>query len=153
MRFAILGDHPDGWHMARALIVSGRHMVLAYQGPRPEPELRPEWPVLRVTTDLEEILADPQIEAVIVAGRPAERLDQLRRVLQSERPAMCVHPVDAKPDGAHEINLLQGDVHQVVIPILPEFRLPQVEAVRSVMASTPNPHAASYLTALVTTGL
>ena len=32
---------------------------------------------------------------------------------------MCVHPVDARPDGAYEINMLQGDTHQVVVPILP----------------------------------
>src|SRR4051794_13623006 len=98
MRFAILGDHPDGRSVARALIASGRHMVLAYQGPTPEAKLRPDWPVLHVTNDLEDILADPQIDAVIVAGRPGERLDHLRRALQSERPALCVHPVDRRPD-------------------------------------------------------
>jgi hypothetical protein len=130
MRFAILGDHPVGWSAARALIASGRHMVLAYQGPTPEETLRPDWPVLRVTTDIEEILADPQIEAVIVAGRAGERLDQLRRVLQSERPALCVHPVDRKPDGAYEMNLLQGDVHQVVVPLLIEGLHPQVVGLR-----------------------
>jgi hypothetical protein len=130
MRFAILGDHPDGWSMARALIASGRHMVLAYQGPTPEQKLRPDWPVLRVSTDLEEILADPQIEAVIVAGRPGERLDQLRRVLQSERPALCVHPVDHRPDGAYEMNMLQGDVHQVVLPILTEAVHPAIDELR-----------------------
>ncbi len=119
MRFAILGDHPDGWAVARALAGGGRHQLLAYHGPRPEAEVRAAWPALRVTDDLEEVLADPDVDAVIVAGRPGERLDQLRRVLQSERPALCVHPVDRKPDGVYEINLLQGDAHQVVLPILP----------------------------------
>ena len=74
-----------------------------------------------VTEDLEEVLADPAVEGVIVAGGPGERLDQLRRVLQSERPSFCVHPVDPTPDGAYEINMLQGDTHQVVVPILPLF--------------------------------
>ncbi len=127
MRFAILGDHPDGWRTARALVESGRHQILVYQGPKPDEQQLGYWPALRVTADLEEVLADPSIEAAIVAGKPGERLDQLRRVLQSERPAFCVHPVDDKPDGAYEINLLQGDMHQVVIPILPEAVHPLVQ--------------------------
>jgi hypothetical protein len=32
---------------------------------------------------------------------------------------MCVHPLDRKADGAYEIDMLQGDVHQVVMPLLP----------------------------------
>ncbi|HEX4588508.1 MAG TPA: hypothetical protein VH120_01165 [Gemmataceae bacterium] len=119
MRFAMLGDHPDAWAIARALTADGRHQLHAYFGSRPQSELRTDWPRTAVLEDLEELLADPAIEAVIVAGKPGERLDQLRRVLQSERPAFCVHPVDDKPDGAYEINMLQGDVHQVVVPLLP----------------------------------
>ncbi|HEX4589521.1 MAG TPA: Gfo/Idh/MocA family oxidoreductase [Gemmataceae bacterium] len=119
MRFALLGDHADGRAIARALIASGRHHLHAYYGSRTEADARLEWPQVRFLTDLEELLADPAVEAVIVAGKPAERLDQLRRVLQSERSAFCVHPVDAKPDGAYEINMLQGDTHQVVVPLLP----------------------------------
>jgi hypothetical protein len=38
--------------------------------------------------------------------------------------------VDQKPDGAYEMNLLQGDVHQVVLPILPEALHPAVEDLR-----------------------
>src|SRR5947209_3252967 len=100
MRFARLGNHPDGLAISRALTDCGRHEVLPS------------------ATDIEEVLADPAVEAVIVAGE-AGRLDQLRRVLQSERPALCVHPVDATPDGAYEIDMLQGDTHQVVMPLLP----------------------------------
>jgi predicted dehydrogenase len=101
MRFAMLRNHPDGAAVAKALANSGRHQVVPS------------------STDIEEILADPAVDAVIVAGEPGERLDQLRRVLQSERPAFCVHPVDAKADGAYEIDMLQGDVHQIVMPLLP----------------------------------
>lgn len=113
MRFAILGDHPDGKAVAAALPAAG-HELRAYQGRRPQ-----DWPHLKATADLEEVLADPTIDAVIVAGDPGERLNQLRRVLQSERSALVVHPVDEKPDGGHEIAMLLGDVHQVAIPILP----------------------------------
>ena len=33
MRFALLGDHPDGLDMARALTDSGRHELPVYSGP------------------------------------------------------------------------------------------------------------------------
>src|SRR5205823_7174696 len=113
MRFVVLGNHPDGWAMARALVAGGRHQILAYLGTQSADELPGDAPGVRATGDLEEVLADPEVDAVIVAGRPGERLAQLRRVLQSERPALCVHPVDRTPDGAYEMNMLQGDTHQV----------------------------------------
>src|SRR5438132_7530402 len=120
MRFAILGDHPDGWAVGRAPAATGRHGLVAYQGDTPPDDARQVSPNARRQTDAEEILADPAVEAVIVATKAASRLDALRRVLQSERSALCVHPVDRKPDGGYEINLLQGDLHQVVLPILPD---------------------------------
>lgn len=113
MRFAILGDHPDGKAVAAALPAAG-HELRAYQGSRPQ-----DWPGVKTIADLEEVLADPTIDAVIVAGGPSERLNQLRRTLQSERSALVVHPVDEKPDGGHEIAMMLGDVHQVAIPLLP----------------------------------
>src|SRR5262249_26594895 len=106
--------------VGRALFASGRHELVVYQGETPLEAARELGPDVRRQADLEEILADPQIDAVIVATSAATRLEVLRRVLQSERSALCVHPVDRKPDGGHEINLLQGDLHQVVLPILPD---------------------------------
>jgi hypothetical protein len=130
MRFAIFGDHPDGWRMAEAFRASGRHELIAYAGPATVAEVSGNWPNLRHTPDLEELLADPQIHAVIVASVLPLRLEHLRRVLQSERPALCVHPVDSRPDGAYEIQMLQGDVHQVALPILPDAIAPQIVEVR-----------------------
>jgi hypothetical protein len=133
MRFAILGDHPDGWAVGRALAAAG-HELLVYQGDTPIDTARQLSPGVRRQADLEEILADPQVETVIVGTRAATRLDALRRVLQSERSALCVHPVDRKPDGGHEINMLQGDLHQVVVPILPEAASPRVGELRQSVA-------------------
>jgi hypothetical protein len=134
MRFAILGDHPEGWAVGRALAATGRHELLLYQGDTPIETARGISPGVRRQADREEILADPQVEAVIVATPAATRLDVLRRVLQSERSALCVRPVDRKPDGGHEINLLQGDLHQVVLPILPEAVAPELAELRRSVA-------------------
>lgn len=108
MRFALLGTHPDGVALAQALTDTGRHHVVTVHG------------------DVEEALADPAVEAVIVAGPAAVRAEQLRRALQSERPVICVHPADEKPDAAYEAAMLQVDTKQALLPILPEGQHPAI---------------------------
>jgi predicted dehydrogenase len=126
MRFALLGSHPDGPELAAALVESGRHAVLAYTD-----ALSSEWTcrlgAARRVADLEEVLADPQVEAVIVAGSPAVRPAQLRRALQAERHVLCVHPPDVKPDIAYEAVLIQQDTGYVLLPIMPAALHPAVK--------------------------
>lgn len=112
MRFALLGDHPAGVAFARALASSGRHSIVAARGV--------SFAGARLASDLEELLADPAVEACIVAVPVRERLEVARRVLQSERPAAVVHPVALKPDGAYELAMLQGDTHQALLPLITE---------------------------------
>jgi hypothetical protein len=127
MRFALLGEHPDGLALAKALTATGRHQVVVYSGPRNGLEAcRTFAPEARPVADLEEVLADPVIEAVIVAGRPGNRAEPLRRALQSERAVLCVHPVDPQPDAAYEAGMIQGDTKQVLVPLLTEGLHPAV---------------------------
>lgn len=130
MRFAIFGDHPDGLRLAQALSQSGRHQVVAQATGTPTAGFR-------YFNDIEEVLADPNIEAIVVASSIDQRLNHLRRVLQSERSAFCVHPVDLRPDGAYEIHMLQGDAHQVVLPIMPEWFSPAIEELKTSMTDVP----------------
>src|SRR5689334_11557705 len=117
MRFALLGDHPDGLDMARALAASGRHELVAYTGQPAATEALRRWGLTaQITRDIEEILADPHIEGIIVASRLADRPADLRRALQSEHHVVCVHPVDQTPDSAYEAALIQGDTHRVLLP-------------------------------------
>lgn len=118
MRFALLGDHPDGIAMARALAETGRHEIGALGFPSTASP-RESFQSARCVGDVEEILADPSIEAVIVAGGIADRPALLRRALQSERHVLCVHPVDSSPDVAYEAALIQGDTGRVLFPLLP----------------------------------
>src|SRR5262245_17527937 len=121
MRFALLGNHPDGLQMARALTATGRHQCVAYSGPAPGAEALRRFGIsIKPVGDMEEVLADPAVEAVIVAGRLADRAVQLRRALQSERHVLCVHPADASPDIAYEAAMIQGDTKQVLLPLLPD---------------------------------
>ena len=127
MRFALLGDHPDGLAMARALAASGRHALVTYSGPAAGLDIlaRDGLTPQRVG-DLEEVLADPAIEAVIVAGAPSQRAAQLRRALQSEHHVLCVHPVDPAPDIGYEAAMLQNDVQRVLLPLLPDALHPGI---------------------------
>src|SRR5438034_997378 len=103
MRFALVGDHPDGLAAARALAASGRHALAIYSGPAAGLAILARYGLQpRRLGDVEEALADPAIEAVIVAGAPSQRAAQLRRALQSERHVLCVHPVDPSPDLGYE---------------------------------------------------
>jgi predicted dehydrogenase len=150
MRFALLGTHPDGIDMACALAESGRHELLAYTSaePVPDPVLRRWGPNARRLNDLEELLADPDIEAVIVAGGPANRTVQLRRALQSERHLLCVHPPDAVPDGAYEAAMIQKDTGRVLLPLLPDALHPAVlrlgQLVRSGLRPLVEPRLIEY---------
>jgi predicted dehydrogenase len=127
MRFALLGNHPDGLQMVRALTATGRHQLVAYSGPAPGAEALRRFGIsIKPVGDMEEILADPAVEAVIVAGRSGDRAVQLRRALQSERHVLCVHPADEAPDIAYEAAMIQGDTKQVLLPLLPGALHPAV---------------------------
>jgi predicted dehydrogenase len=120
MHFALMGDHPDGMGMARALSSSGRHLLATYMGPaagidglgrvgfQPKP-----------IRDLEEVLAEPSIDLVIVASRLDHRPAHLRRALQSGKHVLCVCPVDRTPDIAYEAAMIQKDTRSVLLPLLP----------------------------------
>jgi predicted dehydrogenase len=127
MRFALVGDHPDGLDMACALAASGRHELAVYCGPTAG-ALALGRKNVQVTTagELEEVLADPSVEAVIVAGPLSVRSAQLRRALQSERHVLCVYPSDDSPDTAYEAAMIQGDTRRVLLPVLTRCLHPAV---------------------------
>jgi predicted dehydrogenase len=95
--------------------------------------------------DLEEILADPTIEAVIVAAAPSLRPAQLRRALQSERHVLCVHPADQGPDLAYEALMIQGDTGRVLLPLLPEGLHPAIVHLAKLAGTTAAAEGAVWL--------
>jgi predicted dehydrogenase len=126
MRFALLGDHPDGVDMACALAESGRHRLVVCTTPLSEDELRRLGEEVRRVSDVEEVLADPAVDAVIVAGRAGVRPAQLRRALQSERHVLCVHPPDQSPEISYEAAMIRNDTGCVLLPLLPEATHPAI---------------------------
>jgi len=149
MRFALVGDHSDGLSMARALVRSGRHELAAFTGVRGASGgaefLRREGLTPRFVADLEEVLADPAVEAVIVASRLDDRPAHLRRALQSERHVLCVYPPDLTPDIAYEAALIQADTHQVLMPLLTESLHPGVARLAELIRDEEGPVGAFRL--------
>src|SRR5262249_309303 len=127
MRFALLGDHPDGLDMARALVERARQELAVSSGAAVGAEYLRRWGVRpRLIGDLEEALADPEVDAVLVAGSPADRPAQLRRALQSEYHVLCVHPAGQGPDIASQAGLTQTDPRCLALPLLPEALHPAI---------------------------
>src|SRR5438876_3164239 len=140
MRFALFGDHPDGLDMARALAASGRHELVVYTGEPEGAESLSRWGLaVKRIGDVEEALADPSIEAVIVASRLVDRPAHLRRALQSERHVLCVHPADQTPDSAYEAALIQGDTRCVLLPLLPEALHPAFRRLAELLQAKEGP--------------
>ncbi|HKI32517.1 MAG TPA: hypothetical protein VKA46_11660 [Gemmataceae bacterium] len=141
MRFGLLGTHPDGIDMACTLAESGRHELVAYTSAEPVPDhiLRRWGSQARRLHDLEDLLADPAVEAVIVAGTPANRTVQLRRALQSEHHVLCVYPPDAGPDGAYEAAMIRDDTGRALLPLLPEALHPGVVRLAELLRSGRRP--------------
>jgi len=140
MRFALLGNHPDGIQMARALAESGRHELIAYSGPKAgAEELAQLGLTVNPSGDLEEILADPAVELAIVAGRPSDRPMQLRRALQSERHVLCVQPADESPDVAYEAGMIQGDTQKVLLPLLADAVSPPLRRLAELLRPPEGP--------------
>src|SRR5262245_35416909 len=119
MRFALIGSHPDGLQLAHALTAKGSRLLAVFEASALEFA-----PDARTYADLEELLADPAIDLLIVAGELNARAEQLRRALQSERDVLCVHPCDSKPDRAYEAALIQSEVRRVLLPVLPDVLHP-----------------------------
>jgi predicted dehydrogenase len=139
MQFALLGDHPHGLAMAGALAAAG-HRLAAYSGPAGGAEvLRRRGLSVKPIGDLEEVLADPAVEAVIVAGKAANRSEQLRRALQSERHVLCVHPADQGPDIAYEAAMIQADTRVQLLPLMPEALHPAIVRLSELARATDGP--------------
>jgi predicted dehydrogenase len=124
MRFALLGRHPDGIELAEALAGSGRHSVVTYSDD--DPRLRALPGGARRVGDVEEILADPAVEAVVVAGSMDNCPALLRRALQSERPVLCVHPPGDGPEIAYEAGMIRDDTRCALVPVLTEAMHPGI---------------------------
>jgi predicted dehydrogenase len=83
------------------------------------------------------VLADPAVEAAVVAGPLSQRPAQLRRALQAERHVLAVHPADDTPEIAYEAAMIQRDTGCALLPLLPEGLHPGVVRLRQFVRRSP----------------
>jgi predicted dehydrogenase len=143
MRFGLLGNDPDGVALACALVSSGRYQIAAATAPVSEDVIRSWNSDFRRSIDIEEVLADPAIGLVIVAGPLSTRGQQLRRAVQSERHVLCVAPADRTFETAYEAGMMQQDTGFVLMPILPRLFHPALLRLGELLreGSSPGPPA------------
>ena len=131
MRFALIGDHPDGLAMTAAMIGKGAHTLVAYAGPSGgRDQLRQTGGDFRQFHDLEEILAEEEAELVIVADAIEHRAAVLRRALQADKHVLCVHPADLRPDICYEASMIVQDTRKVLLPLLAIGLAPGIAGLR-----------------------
>lgn len=142
--------------MARTLVESGRHQLTVYCGSQAGYEVLQRGGMQPAREgDMEEVLADPAVDAVIVAGSPALRPGQLRRALQSERHVLCVHPAEDSVNIGYEAGMLQTDVKRALLPLLAEALHPGIALLAQLnqsqtvgMGPAPSTEASTEITAL-----
>jgi predicted dehydrogenase len=71
------------------------------------------------TFDIDSIITNPQIGAIVLSGPMEQRADRLRRILHAGRPCLCCLPVHSSSLVYHEIAMLAGDTHVPLVPDLP----------------------------------
>jgi predicted dehydrogenase len=128
MDFGLIGDHPAGLALARALGQRPGFVLAAYAGPAAG---------LNCTrlNDVESLLALRSLELVIVAEELAYRADTLRRTLQSDKHAICIHPLDLLPDLTYEAAMIQQETRKLLLPMLPQLLAPAVLELKRVLTS------------------
>jgi predicted dehydrogenase len=78
--------------------------------------------------DFGELLANAQLDAVILGGQIGERASRVRQVLQIGRHCVCMHPADTSPLFYHEAALIAQDHGSTLMPWLPARLHPACQA-------------------------
>jgi predicted dehydrogenase len=131
MHFALLGMDEEALAFADALVADGRHQLTSVMGCSAPPFA----PAAKSQPDLEEILADPAIELVVVGSAIGERGEHLRRAVQSECDVICAVPCAKSIELVYETAVVQAETKKVLLPLLPFAIHPRIAQLRSEIRS------------------
>ena len=98
-------------------------------------ELQPVIGQIRPITDWETLLDDGQIDAVIVArgADPEMRTEQLRKLIQVDKPVLASHPVVDSMLAYYEFDMIRRETSAPLVPELSERKHPAVEALAEIV--------------------
>jgi myo-inositol 2-dehydrogenase/D-chiro-inositol 1-dehydrogenase len=130
MNVLILGNGIEGLGWARWLLASGAHRLdAAYPGfsdsglsgvPAPR--------------DLDDALARPGIDVVVVGGPIELRGEYLRRAAAEGLAIICLHPPGEDSEAYYQVSLSRAETGAVIVPDLPLRLHPGVSALRQAEA-------------------
>jgi myo-inositol 2-dehydrogenase/D-chiro-inositol 1-dehydrogenase len=129
MRFALLGAEPTERSWADLLSSLPEHEIVAAS---------PGWqdrPSIPIASDLDALLATPNLDAVIVGGPVAERAEALRRTAAEGLTIIVLHPPGAGPESYDQVALTPQETGARIIPDLFDRLHPAWRFVREVLAS------------------
>jgi myo-inositol 2-dehydrogenase/D-chiro-inositol 1-dehydrogenase len=131
MNVLILGNGVEELAWARWLRALGEHRLDATFPGFNDPLLAG----VPVARDLDDALARPGIEAVIVGGPIRERGESLRRAAAEGLAIICLHPPGDDSEAYYQVTLSRAETGAVIVPDLPLRLHPGVSALRQVLAA------------------
>lgn len=115
MHFGVIGDHREAFPLLRAILNDPRH-ELTSAGPIEGVSLPAR---LRRAARWEDLLVDPHIDAIIVAGGTAEILDAARQLAAAGK-SLAVYPhLGQGASFVYELSLARDESPLVLFPVLP----------------------------------
>ena len=140
IRVAFLGVDETTPNLLRAVLADARFELAGIcefdDGTAEVPEeLRPVVERTRQIGEWEALLDDQQIDAVIVSRGPNEdvRTEQLRKLIQVEKPALVSHPVVHSMLVYYELDMIRRETDSLVIPHLAERKHPAVQTLGEIV--------------------
>lgn len=119
MNLALLGCDPDLLAVARAAVRQGHRLVWVHHTSPLDREVVVLAPHVRVAHEWEELLAEQEVDAVLVAsGDEALRADQLRKLTQAGIPLLVAHPVVMSMLLYYELEMIRAEQKSLLVPCL-----------------------------------
>jgi predicted dehydrogenase len=123
MRIALLGVDNTTLAVAAAAIQSGKHQIVLIDGlAQRANEAASLAPQAKTFTEWETLLDGRGIDAIVIAADdPAQRVDQLRRLIQINRgiAILVSHPLSLSMLEVYEMEMIREESASVVMPYLP----------------------------------
>jgi predicted dehydrogenase len=120
LKLAVLGIDDATLALAAASKNAQHAIVLIDANSDRLEEARRIAPTAKVISDWENALDPGQVDAALLgADKPAERIEQLRRLIQTQMPVVVSHPLSLSMLEAYELDMIRNETHSIVLPYLP----------------------------------
>lgn len=120
MKFALIGDDPAALELVRAIAASPvDHLATASLLAATALEVKSCAPGVRITAGWDELLADPGIDGVVVAGAQAETLEAAKQLAAAGKSLLIVPQAMQGSTFYYELSLIRDDTGVLLFPVLP----------------------------------